>query len=69
MAAEPMVVWEVWTSNERISSWWGPPQVNIRLEIGSAFELLSLLDATESERGSDGCRVLSYVPGESLSFT
>ena len=68
-AAPPMEVWAAWTSNEGIASWWGPPASNIDLRIGGPFELFFVPDAPAGSRGSDGCRVLAYVPGESFSFT
>jgi uncharacterized protein YndB with AHSA1/START domain len=65
----PGEVWGAWTSNEGIAAWWGPASSNIDLRIGGPFELLFSLDPPEGERGSEGCRILAYVPGESLSFT
>lgn len=69
VAATPIEVWTAWTSNDGIASWWGPPASHIELRIGGPFELYFLPDAPEGSRGSDGCRVLAYVPGESFSFT
>lgn len=69
VAAEPGEVWAAWTSDEAIASWWGPAASNIELRIGGPYEILFSLDPPEGERGSEGCRVLSFVPGESLSFT
>ena len=64
-----MEVWSAWISNEGIASWWAPPKANIELRIGGPYELHFALDQPEGLQGSEGCRVLSYVPGESLSFT
>ena len=69
VGAAPDEVWSAWTSNEGIAAWWGPAASNISLRIGGPFEILFSQDAPEGERGSEGCRILSYVPGESLSFT
>ena len=69
VAAAPPEVWSAWASNEGIASWWKPAATNIDLRIGGPFEILFSLDAPEGERGSEGCRILAYVPGESLSFT
>jgi len=69
VSAPPTDVWSAWTTNEGIASWWGPAASNIDLRIGGPFEILFSLDAPEGERGSEGCRILAYVPGESLSFT
>ena len=69
VGAPPMKVWEAWTSSDGIAAWWGPPASNIDLRIGGPFELFFAHDAPEGSRGSEGCKVLAYVPGESLSFT
>ncbi|MGA9597653.1 MAG: SRPBCC domain-containing protein [Acidimicrobiia bacterium] len=69
VGAAPRDVWSAWTSSEGIASWWGPPRSNIELRIGGPFELLFLSDAPPGKQGSEGCRILSYVPGESFSFT
>jgi len=69
VAASPPIVWAAWTSSEGIGAWWGPAASNIELRIGGPFEILFSLDAPEGQRGSEGCRILAYVPGESFSFT
>ena len=69
VATDPMSVWSAWASNEGIASWWAPAASNIHLRIGGPFEILFTLEAPEGSRGSEGCKVLAYVPGESLSFT
>ncbi|MCP4304119.1 MAG: SRPBCC domain-containing protein [bacterium] len=69
VAASPSTVWAAWASNEGIASWWGPAASDIQLRIGGPYEILFSLQQPEGERGSEGCRVLAYVPGESLSFT
>lgn len=69
VAATPDDAWSAWISAEGITAWWRPAACNIDLRIGGPFEILFSLDAPEGERGSEGCRILSYVPGESLAFT
>lgn len=69
VAAAAAPVWAAWTSNDGIASWWGPAESNIELRIGGPFEILFSLEPPEGQRGSEGCRILAYVPGESLSFT
>ena len=69
VAAPPREVWDAWTSNEGIASWWGPPKTNVELRIGGPFEIHFSLEEPEGLQGSEGCRVLSYVPGESFAFT
>ncbi len=67
--AAAATVWSAWTTNEGIAAWWGPATSNIELRIGGPFEIIFSLDPPEGQRGSEGCRILAYVPGESLSFT
>ncbi len=69
IAAAPMEVWSAWTSNEGVAAWWGAPRTNIELRIGGPFEIFFSMEEPEGLRGSEGCKVLAYVPGESLSFT
>ena len=69
VAASPMDVWSAWTSNEGMAGWWGAPETNIELRIGGPFEILFDMEQPEGLRGSEGCKVLAYVPGESFSFT
>ncbi|MBX3402844.1 MAG: SRPBCC domain-containing protein [Phycisphaeraceae bacterium] len=42
---------------------------NIELRPGGPFELYFRADGPEGQRGSEGCTVLGFVPGELLSFT
>ena len=69
VAGDPIAVWSAWTSSDQISAWWGPPASNIDLRVGGPFELLFSEDADPGTKGSEGCRYLSYVPGEMISFT
>ena len=69
VATPPRDAWLAWTSDESVASWWGPPATTIDLRVGGAFEILFDMDAPEGSRGSEGCRILAYVPGEMLSFT
>jgi len=62
-------VWDAWTSDDGVKSWWGPPRSNVELRIGGPFEIFFSLEEPEGLQGSEGCRVLAYVPGESFSFT
>lgn len=66
---DPATAWSDWASSERLTAWWTAPATNIELRIGGPFEILFSLDADPGTRGSEGCRILSYVPGEMLSFT
>lgn len=69
VSAEPLEVWQAWTSKEALQKWWPVPDANIELRIGGPFELMMTMSLPAGLRGSEGCRILSYVPGELLSFT
>jgi uncharacterized protein YndB with AHSA1/START domain len=61
-------VYADWTNSERMSGWLGIPTV-IDLCIGGAYELHFMADAPAGSRGSDHCKVLSFLPGAMVSFT
>lgn len=62
-------VWHAWTTSEGIASFFSP-ESNIELRIGGPYELfMSMTEPDESGlRGSEGCKVLSFIPREMLSF-
>ena len=69
VATAPLEAWMAWTSVEQIQAWWGPPAANIELRIGGPFEILFDTDEPVGRQGSEGCRLLAYVPGEMIAFT
>ncbi len=62
-------VWHAWTTPEGIMAFWGV-ESNIKLEIGGPYEIyMGMTEPDESgTRGSEGCRLLSYVPMEMVAF-
>jgi uncharacterized protein YndB with AHSA1/START domain len=66
---DPASAWSDWASADGLLAWWRAPAANIELRIGGPFEIFFSLDVEPGLRGSEGCRYLSYVPGESISFT
>lgn len=66
--APPDVAWSCWTTSEGMAKWW-VAKSRIDLRPGGFFELYFMDDAPPGARGSEGCRVLSYLPGRMLSFT
>lgn len=61
-------VWEAWTTNEGLKGFFCQfPNVDLR--IGGPFEILFSMEVPEGQRGSEGCKILSYKPGEMLSFS
>jgi uncharacterized protein YndB with AHSA1/START domain/uncharacterized protein YciI len=61
-------VWECWTTSEGVQSFLVERAI-IELRVGGKYELHFAPDAPWGERGSEGCRVLTYVPRRLLSFT
>jgi len=61
-------VWDVWTTTEGITSFFAS-QADIKLEIGGSFELYFAPSEPDGSRGSEDCKVLSYLPEEMLSFS
>ena len=61
-------VWHKWTTNEGIQSFFAE-RTNVKLGIDGPFEMFFLSDAPEGMRGSEGCKFLSYLPMEMLSFS
>jgi uncharacterized protein YndB with AHSA1/START domain/predicted enzyme related to lactoylglutathione lyase len=65
---EPDAAYAMWTSSAAIARWL-VPESRVELRIGGAYELIFLPPEMAPTRGSEGCRILSYLPGEMLSFT
>jgi uncharacterized protein YndB with AHSA1/START domain len=60
-------VWDAWTTSSGAQTFFAP-RANIKLDIGGPYELFFDLDAPEGSRGSEGMRILSFLPMEMLSF-
>lgn len=61
-------VWKAWTTTEGVTTFLAP-QAQVDLTVGGAFELYFVPAAPAGSRGSEGCRVLAFVPEEMLAFT
>jgi len=61
-------VYKRWTTHEGLKTFFGAEN-NIELKPMGKFEIYFLMDAPEGLRGSEGCKVLSFVQNEMLSFT
>lgn len=61
-------VWLAWTTSEGMSRALETP-CTITLAPAGPFEILFVPDAPEGLRGSEGCKVLSWVDRSMLSFT
>lgn len=60
-------VWWAWTTSEGLASFFAEGST-LDLKIGGAWELYMSVDAPVGSRGSEGCKLLTYVPYEMLCF-
>ena len=60
-------VWKAWTTPEGIRGFLAP-EATIQMMRGGSYEIIFDPDAPEGSRGTEGCRVLSYLPRQMLSF-
>ena len=61
-------VWQVWTTTEGVTTFFAP-KAKVELAVGGAYEMFFDPKQPEGLKGSEGCIILSFVPGEMLSFT
>ncbi len=61
-------IWEAWTTHEGLKKFFGKDNF-IELIPGGAFEIYFLMDNPVGLRGSEGCRILSFLPKKILSFS
>ena len=66
--ANPEEVWNAWTTEEGIKSFFAP-ECHIELNAGGAYELLFDLEIEPGSQGSEGMIILAIQPKEMLSFT
>jgi len=64
-SASPATLWNCWTREMG----WLVDRARIELRIGGPYELLFDLDQPVGLQGSEGCRILSFLPQRMLSFT
>ena len=60
-------VWRCWTTTEGVESFIAP-KAKVEFRVGGPYEWYFSDEAPVGERGSEDCRVLSYLPMEMLSF-
>ena len=61
-------VWNAWTTVEGLR--FVSPESRVELRVGGPYEWFLHLEAdADGKRGGEGATVLSFVPGEMLSFT
>ncbi len=62
-------LWHAWTTSEGIASFFSP-ESNIELRLGGPYELYMKMAKPDENglRGTQGCKVLSFIPREMLAF-
>ncbi len=61
-------VWEAWTTQDGIRSFFAPA-CNVALRVDGPYEMLFDLKAEPGSRGGEGTRLLAIEPKKMLSFT
>ena len=61
-------VWWKWTTHEGLLTFFGKDN-KIELTPGGAFEIYFLMENPSGLRGSEGCKVLSFLPKQMFSFS
>lgn len=67
VSAPPKACWDKWTTNEGVGSFLTKNNT-VELRIGGPFEVYFAMQLPEGQRGSEGCKILSYLPGRMDSF-
>lgn len=60
-------VWAAWTTTEGVQSFFSN-NAKVELRVGGEFEIFFQMDSPVGSRGSERCRILSYLPNQMLSF-
>ena len=60
--------WNLWTTHEGLKSFFGEDN-KIEIQLNGAYEIYFSLKAPIGQRGSENCKILSYIENEMLSFT
>jgi len=68
VTASAAAVWQAWTTVEGVNSFFGH-DADIELAVGGKYEIYFDLEAPQGLRGSEGCKVLAYLPERMLAFT
>jgi uncharacterized protein YndB with AHSA1/START domain/predicted enzyme related to lactoylglutathione lyase len=63
----PAFAFAAWTNASALGTWFGN-DARMELRIGGPFEIL-FHGPEAAERGSEGCKVLAWIPDRMLSFT
>lgn len=61
-------MWWKWTTHEGLSTFFGEDN-KIEFKTDGAFEIYFSKSAPEGQKGSEGCKVLSFIPKRLFSFS
>jgi uncharacterized protein YndB with AHSA1/START domain/uncharacterized protein YciI len=61
-------VWQAWTTAEGLETFFAEDAV-VEMRPGGRFEIRFSATAPEGQRGSEGCRVLAFLPEQMLAFS
>jgi len=61
-------VWEAWTTEEGIKTFFAPA-CNVDLRVDGLYEILFFPDADPGRRGAEGMRIMAFQPKKMLAFT
>lgn len=67
VAASLEDIWQAWTTTEGVNTFFSP-NAKVELRVGGPFEIYFLDDNPYGTKGSEGCKILSYLPLKMLSF-
>ena len=68
LPATPDRIWQAWTTDKGATGFFAP-RASVDLAIGGKYEMYFDPEQPKGKQGSEGCRILSFIPGEMLSFT
>jgi uncharacterized protein YndB with AHSA1/START domain len=61
-------VWEAWTTTEGVTTFFAP-KASVELAVFGDYEMYFAPDQPKGLQGGEGCKILSFITGEMLSFT
>lgn len=61
-------MWNLWTTHEGLKQFFGADN-NVELKVGGSFEIYFILENPNGLKGSEGCKVLSFLPEKMISFS
>lgn len=60
-------VWDTWTTTEGVKTFFSS-DAKVELAVGGPYEIYFILENPYGLKGSEDCKILSYLPMEMLSF-